>query len=78
MEIREEKLLFHVIFNAYWQPLDFELPRLDSPRENQWRRWIDTALDSPHDILEWETAELVPAYVYSAESRSVVILVLGI
>ena len=28
--------------------------------------------------VEWETAELVPAYVYSAESRSVVILVLGI
>jgi isoamylase len=78
VEIREERLLFHVIFNAYWQPLDFELPRLDSPRENQWRRWIDTALDSPHDIVEWETAELVPAYVYSAESRSVVILVLGI
>ena len=53
VEIREERLLFHVIFNAYWQPLDFELPRLDSPRENQWRRWIDTGLDSPHDIVEW-------------------------
>jgi isoamylase len=77
-ELRQEKLLFHVILNAYWQPLDFELPRLDNTYENPWHRWIDTALDSPHDILEWETAELVPAYVYSAESRSVVILVLGI
>ena len=43
------ELLFHVILNAYWQPLDFELPRLDSAGENPWRRWIDTALDSPHD-----------------------------
>ena len=42
-EIREEKLLFHVILNAYWQPLDFELPRLDHAGENPWRRWIDTA-----------------------------------
>ena len=25
--------------------------------ENPWRRWIDTALDSPHDILEWAKAE---------------------
>ena len=74
VEIREEKLLFYVILNAYWQPLDFELPRLNSVGENLWRRWIDTALDSPHDILEWETAESVPGYAYRAESRSVVML----
>jgi glycogen operon protein len=63
-----------VILNAYWQPLDFELPRLDSAGEDPWRRWIDTALDSPHDVVEWETAELVPGYTYRAESRSVVML----
>jgi glycogen operon protein len=74
VEIREEKLLFHVILNAYWEPLDFELPRLDSAGENPWRRWIDTALDSPDDILEWDRAESVPGHAYRAESRSVVIL----
>ena len=26
VEIRQEKLLFHLILNAYWEPLDFELP----------------------------------------------------
>jgi isoamylase len=78
VEIREEKLLFHVILNAYWEPLDFELPRLDNAGENPWHRWIDTALDSPHDILELEKAESVPGYAYRAESRSVVILVSGI
>jgi len=74
VELRQEKLLFHVILNAYWEPLDFELPQLDSGGENQWRRWIDTALDFPHDILKWETAESVPAKTYRAESRSVVML----
>jgi isoamylase len=74
VEIRREKMLFHMIFNAYWQQLDFELPRLDSSGENQWRRWIDTALDSPHDIVEWETAEPVPGHAYRAEPRSVVML----
>jgi isoamylase len=74
VEIRSEKLLFHVILNAYWQPLDFELARLDNAAENRWRRWIDTALGPPHDILEWDVAEPVAGNVYRAESRSVVIL----
>jgi glycogen operon protein len=78
VEIREEKMLFHVIFNAYWQPLDFELPRLDGVGENPWRRWIDTALDSPHDILEWDRAESFPGYAYRAEARSVVMLLTGV
>ena len=29
-EIRQEKLLFHLILNAYWEPLDFELPPSDN------------------------------------------------
>ena len=72
------ELLFHVILNAYWQPLDFELPRLDSAGENPWHRWIDTALDSPHDLLEWDRAESVPGFTYRAESRSVVMLLTGV
>jgi len=74
VEIRREKLLVHLILNAYWQPLDFELPRLDDALGNPWRRWIDTALDSPRDIIEWEAAEPIPGYTYRAESRSVVML----
>ena len=78
VEIRKEKRLAHVILNAYWQPLDFELPRVDKAGENPWRRWIDTALDSPHDILPWETAASVPGYAYRAEARSVVMLFAGV
>jgi glycogen operon protein len=74
VEIRRENMLFHLIFNAYWEALDFELPRLNSAGETGWRRWIDTALDSPHDIVEWETAQSIPGYVYRAESRSIVML----
>jgi len=74
VEIRREKMLVHLILNTYWQPLDFEPPRLDSRGENPWHRWIDTALDSPHDILEWAKAEPLHGYNYRAESRSVVML----
>ena len=51
-ELRGEGLLFHLILNAYWEPLEFELPR-DSDG-HPWRRWIDTGLDSPHDIVPWQ------------------------
>ena len=51
-ELRKEELLFHLILNAYWEPLDFELPA--PATAGPWRRWIDTALDSPHDIVPWQ------------------------
>jgi glycogen operon protein len=47
---------------------------LDYAAENPWRRWIDTALDSPRDILEWAKAEPLHGYNYRTDSRSVVML----
>src|SRR5262249_3309473 len=74
VELRREGLLFHHIMNAYWEPLDFELPRLTDGQPGPWRRWIDTGLDSPHDIVPWQTAPAVPGDTYRAEARSVVLL----
>src|SRR5262245_9749772 len=74
VEIPGEKMFVHLIFNAFWQPLDFELPRLNSSRENPWRRWIDTALDSPHDIVLWDMAQPVTGSVYRVQARSVAVL----
>ena len=76
-EIRQEQLLFHLVLNAYWEPLTFELPPVDQGGANPWRRWIDTALDSPHDIVPWQTAPSVPGHTYRAEARSVVVLFAG-
>jgi isoamylase len=73
-EARNEHLLFHVILNAYWEPLEFELPTTGYEPENGWRRWIDTALDSPQDIEEWETAPLIPYPTYLSRPHSVVML----
>jgi isoamylase len=73
-EAQREKLLFHLIVNAYWEPLDFELPPLDQGYGPVWRRWIDTSLDSPNDIVEWQIAPAVSTSTYRAEARSVVVL----
>jgi glycogen operon protein len=74
-EIRKEKLLCHVILNAYWEPLVFELPVAGNGGVHPWCRWIDTALESPNDIFPWEQAPAVPGTTYRAEGRSVVVLV---
>jgi len=64
----------HTILNAYWEPLEFELPPVADGGRHPWRRWVDTFLDSPHDIVEWEQAPAVPGRTYRAEPRSVVVL----
>jgi isoamylase len=67
-------LFVHVILNAYWEPLEFGLPRAGDRSEDSWRRWIDTSLDSPQDVAEWETAPTVAGCTYRAGPRSVVVL----
>ena len=47
VESRSQRLLHHLIFNAHREPLDFELPHVREATEIPWRRWIDTALESP-------------------------------
>jgi glycogen operon protein len=75
-ELRRENLRFHLILNAYWEPLPFELPKLEAG--GPWRRWIDTALDAPHDIVPWHTAPTVSGDTYPAGARSVVMLFAGV
>ena len=68
------ELRVHIIWNAYWEPLDFELPLLDHPAQT-WRRWIDTTLESPHDIVDWQQATPITGRSYRAGPRSVVVLI---
>jgi isoamylase len=73
-----DRTLYHVILNAYWEPLEFELPSAADDGRSPWHRWVDTFLDSPHDIVERAQAPLVPGHTYRAEPRSVVVLFAGL
>jgi isoamylase len=73
-ELPKQRLLAYFIFNSHWEPLDFELEPVDNGDLHPWRRWIDTALDSPEDIVEWQAAPPVTGRTYPAGPRSVVIL----
>ena len=66
---RDGELMIYVILNAYWEPLEFELPA-----GVQWRRWIDTGLESPEDIVERHVAPPVTTLTYRAAPHSVVAL----
>jgi glycogen operon protein len=77
VDLRKEGFAAHLILNAYWEPLDFELPPSQEGRA-PWRRWIDTSLPSPEDIVEWQAAPPVPGSTYRAGPRSVVMLYAGI
>jgi glycogen operon protein len=72
------RFLLHGMLNAYWEPLTFELPPIRAERQQGWRRWIDTALDSPDDICPWEIAPVVTEAAYEVQPRSVVLLVLAL
>jgi glycogen operon protein len=71
-EMKKEKLVFHLILNGYWEALEFELP--PTTAGSSWRRWIDTSLASPQDIVEWQAAPTVTGNTYRAGPRSVVML----
>jgi len=65
--------LMHLMVNAYWEPLEFELP--PAPIEGEgWRRCIDTFRPSPDDICDFATATLVEGGNCRVEPRSIVVL----
>ncbi|MGC9521851.1 MAG: glycogen debranching protein GlgX [Anaerolineae bacterium] len=69
----------HIMLNAYWEPLTFELPSPGQSEEQsaRWRRVIDTALDSPEDIAPPSKAPIVESATYTVQARSAVVLLAG-
>jgi isoamylase len=63
----------HVILNAFWEPLVFELPPLAS--HERWHRIVDTAIEAPRDFCPPEDSPIVDGSVYPASPRSSVVLI---
>ena len=72
--MRGRRFFFQVIVNAYWEPLEFELPRLKLDRNGRWRRIVDTYLEPPHDFSEMATAPIIETPAYTVQPRSIAIL----
>ena len=67
-------LWLHVMFNAYWEALDFDLPPIPATAVAGWQRWIDTSLESPEDIMDPPAAPWVPGTQYRVAPRSLAAL----
>ncbi len=63
----------HVMCNAYWEDLTFELPA--RPEHRPWLRAVDTARLSPEDIAAPGHEQPVRDPAYLVRARSVVILI---
>ena len=72
--VQRRQLLFHIIFNAYRNALDFELPPSTTDSPASWRRIIDTYIESPNDICDPAQAPAVDGRTYAAQPHSVVLL----
>ena len=72
-----DERLFYIILNSYWEPLKFELPPLPQSSGFDWRRVVDTWLNSPDDICLPDEASPVSGPTYRVQPRSLVVLVGG-
>jgi glycogen operon protein len=62
--------LAHILVNAWKEPLEFELPRVESG----WRLMVDTFLPPPDDIRAWEEAPVIQDGTYLVNDHSFVFL----
>ncbi|MGY6520606.1 MAG: glycogen debranching protein GlgX [Mongoliitalea sp.] len=65
----------HYMVNAYIEDLSFELPQLINGQAIQWKRWIDTAKESPDDIQQWKDSPWIKGDRYTVKAHSIVIAI---
>ena len=61
----------HVMFNMYWDGVEFEIPEVPGL---SWYRVIDTSLPSPSDIASIEEQVAINENRYVVTGRSIVVL----
>ncbi|NER84681.1 MAG: glycogen debranching enzyme, partial [Leptolyngbya sp. SIO1D8] len=64
----------HIMINAYWEPMDFEIPVVDGFEGKKWYRLIDTAKPFPEDFPDLEEMPEISGSKYHVAARSVVVL----
>jgi len=74
LEDKSSQQYLHVMINAYWEDLTFEIPAYTEKKHVKWRRLVDTSRNSPQDFMELETAHIVDIDHLMLKDRSVVVL----
>ena len=66
----------HIMLNAYWKPLKFQLPPLKKGRK--WKRIVDTSLPSKQGFTPISKAIIIDKNFYKLSDRSVAVLFSGL
>jgi isoamylase len=69
------RVIFHFMINAWKEPLLFELPPAKEWPRRRWRRWLDTSLASPADILPLSEAQVIKGGTYELQPHSLAVLI---
>jgi glycogen operon protein len=65
----------HVMINAWWQDLVFEIPPLPGEKQTSWHCLVNTAAPSGSDIFRPDRAPGVRDFLQPVEARSIVALI---
>ena len=68
------RIIFHVMVNAWRAPLTFELPATPLLPVSRWRRWLDTSLPSPVDIVPLGEAPVIDSENYVLPPHSLAVI----
>jgi len=61
----------HVMVNAYWKSLKFQIPGLKGKR---WRKIIDTSVAAPEDFCEVGKGKIIDRKKINVMDRSIIVL----
>jgi len=62
----------YVMINAYWEDLPFTVQEWE---DRQWKRVIDTSLESPNDFCELGAEIPLTSQTYIVKARSIAVLI---
>jgi glycogen operon protein len=69
------RFIIHMMINAYWEELEFEIPSVAALSGEKWMQWIDTFSESPDDISSWDEAVEISDSIYVVQPRSLAVLI---
>jgi len=68
------RFVFHLMVNAWRESLAFELPLVRKQPGVGWRRWLDTSLASPADIVPLDETPAVEGETYELPPHSLAVM----
>ena len=73
LRFEADGLRLHLMVNAYWEPLEFELPPIEA-NGGSWRCCVNTFRASPQDIQGFAAADPVSGSTFTLQPRSLAVL----